>query len=153
MTEERWIFVIKTIKKPGVLNSVTGVFTSWGISLETALLNAMGPEGSSGTVILSFQCTRRKMEILARTVRRLSKVHDLKSYPYLTHDLRMASTCKVRSGYRAAENDRVEVEYLRRTDDMQRIYITGTVADVDAYLKPMIENKEVLELANTILAV
>lgn len=153
MTEERWIFVIKTIKKPGVLNSVTGVFTSWGISLEMALLNAMGPEGSRGTVILTFKCTHRKMEILARNVRRLSKVHDLKSYPYLTHELRMVSTCKVPSDYQAVENDRVEVEYLRRTDAVRRMYISGTVADVDAYLKPMIENKDVLELVNTILAV
>lgn len=153
MTEERWIFVIKTIKKPGVLNSVTGVFSSWGISLETAMLNAMGPEGSSGTVILSFVSTQRKMEILARTVRRLSKVLELKSYPYHTHELRMVSTCKVPGDLRAEENENVEVEYLRRRGDVQLIYISGTVADVDAYLKPMIERKEVLDMVNTILAV
>ena len=60
MAEQRWIFVIKIIRKPGVLNAVTGVFSSWGISLETAMLNAMGPEGSEGIVILSFACSHRK---------------------------------------------------------------------------------------------
>lgn len=153
MAEQRWIFVIKTIKKPGVLNSVTGVFSSWGISLETAMLNAMGPEGSNGTVILSFASTHRKMEILERTVRRLSKVMDLKSYPYETHELRMIAACNVPIDYQAEENENVEVEYLRRRGDVQLIYISGTVADVDAYLKPMIEKKEVLELENTILTV
>jgi hypothetical protein len=153
MTEERWIFVIDTIKKPGLLNSVTGVFTSWGISLETTMLNALGPEGSNGKVILSFACTRRKMQILKRTVSRLSKVIALKSYPYETHELRMIAACHVPLDCKAEENENVEVEYLKRRGDKQVIYITGTVADVDAYLKPMMERKEILELVNTILTV
>ena len=109
MTEARWIFVIDIIKKPGVLNSVTGVFTNWGINLETTMLNDLGQEGSNGKLILSFACTRRKMQILERTVSRLSKVVALQSYPYETHELRMIAACQVPLGYKAEENDTVEI--------------------------------------------
>lgn len=153
MTEARWIFVIDITKKPGVLNAVTGVFTNWGINLETTMLNDLGPEGSNGKLILSFACTRRKMQILERTVSRLSKVVALQSYPYETHDLRMIAACHVPLDYKAEENKNVEIEYLKRRGDKQVIYITGTVADVDAYLKPMMQRKEILELLITILTV
>jgi len=153
MTEARWIFVIDVINKPGVLNSVTGVFASWGISLETTMLNDLGPEGSNGKLIFSFACTRRKMQILERTVSRFSKVVTLQSYPYETHDLRMIAACQVPLDYKAEENENVEIEYLKRRGDKQVIYISGTVADVDAYLKPMLERKEILELLITILTV
>lgn len=153
MTEARWIFVIDVINKPGVLNAVTGVFASWGISLETTMLNDLGPEGSNGKLILSFACTHRKMQILERTVSRFSKVVTLQSYPYETHELRMIAACQVPLDYKAEENENVEIEYLKRRGDKQVIYITGTVADVDAYLKPMLERKEILELLITILTV
>ena len=141
------------IKKPGVLNAVTGVFTSWGINLETTMLNDLGPDGSNGKLILSFACTRRKMQILERTVSRLSKVVALQSYPYETQDLRLIAACQVPLDYKAEENDTVEIEYLKRRDEKQVIYITGTVADVDAYLKPMLERKEIYELLIAILTV
>lgn len=153
MTEARWIFVIDIIKKPGVLNAVTGVFTNWGINLETTMLNDLGPEGSNGKLILSFASTRRKMQIIERTVSRLSKVVALQSYPYETHDLRMIAACHVPLDYRAEENENIEIEYLKRRGDKQVIYISGTVADVDAYLKPMLQRKEILELLITILTV
>jgi acetolactate synthase small subunit len=153
MTEARWIFVLDIIKKPGVLNAVTGVFTSWGINLETTMLNDLGPEGSNGKLILSFACTHRKMQILERTVSRLSKVVTLQSYPYETHELRMIAACHVPLEYKAEVNETVEIEYLKRRGDKQVIYITGTVADVDAYLQPMLQRKEILELLITILTV
>lgn len=153
MSEARWIFVIDIIKKPGVLNAVTGVFTSWGINLETTMLNDLGPEGSNGKLILSFACTRRKMQILERTVSRLSKVVALQSYPYETQDLRLIAACQVPLDYKAQEDDTIEIEYLKRRGDKQVIYITGTVADVDAYLKPMLERKEIFELLIAILTV
>ena len=153
MTDARWIFVIDILKKPGVLNSVTGVFTNWGTNLETTMLNDLGPEGSNGKLILSFACSRRKMQILERTVSRLSRVVALQSYPYETHELRMIAACHVPLGYKAEEKQNVDIEYLEKRDDKQVIYITGTVADVDAYLKPMMERKEILELLITILTV
>jgi hypothetical protein len=55
--------------------------------------------------------------------------------------------------YKAEENDAIEIEYLKRRGDKQVIYITGTVADVDAYLKPMLQRKEILDLLITILTV
>ena len=153
MTETRWIFVLDIIKKPGVLNAVTGVFTSWGINLETTMLNDLGPEGSNGKLILSFACTHRKMQILERTVSRLSRVVALQSYPYKTHELRMIAACHVPLEYKAEENETVEIEYLKRRGDKQVIYISGTVADVDTYLQPMLQRKEILELLITILTV
>jgi hypothetical protein len=136
-----------------VLNAVTGVFTSWGINLETTMLNDLGPEGSNGKLILSFACTHRKMQILERTVSRLSRVVALQSYPYKTHELRMIAACHVPLEYKAEENETVEIEYLKRRGDKQVIYISGTVADVDTYLQPMLQRKEILELLITILTV
>lgn len=151
MTEQRWIFVIKITHKPGVLNSVTGVFSSWGISLETAMLNAMKPEGSDGIIILSFACSQRKMEILERTVSRLSRVKEVDSYPYETVNLRMIATCTADTDYQHEKTTTVEINELIRKDNSKIIYVSGTVKDVDAYIAPMLEKKEITDLVRTIL--
>ncbi len=151
MAEQRWIFVIKIIRKPGVLNAVTGVFSNWGISLETAMLNAMGPEGSDGIVILSFACSHRKMEIMERTVSRLARVNELTSYPYETTDLRMIAACTVDVNYQHAKTSTVEIEEFIRKDNSKILYVSGTVKDVDAYIAPMLKRKELIDLIRTIL--
>lgn len=151
MTEQRWIFVIKIIRKPGVLNAVTGVFSNWGISLETAMLNAMGTEGSDGIVILSFACSHRKMEIMQRTVSRLARVNGLTSYPYETADLRMIAACTVDVDYLYENSSTVEIEELIKKDNSKILYVSGTVKDVDAYISPMLEKKELIDLIRTIL--
>ena len=149
MTEQRWIFVIKIIRKPGVLNAVTGVFSSWGISLETAMLSAMGSEGSDSIVILSFACNHRKMEIMERTVSRLARVKELNSYPYETTDLRMIAACTV--DYQYEKSKTVEIEEYIRKDNSKILYVSGTVKDVDAFISPMLEKKELIDLIRTIL--
>lgn len=151
MTEQRWIFVIRIIRKPGVLNSVTGVFSSWGISLETAMLNARGPEGSDGIIILSFSASPRKKEILERTVSRLSRVNGLTSYPYETSELRMIAACTVAASFQAEENGTVEIETHLRKDDTKILYISGTVKDVDTCIAPLLARKEIIDLVRTIL--
>ena len=151
MAEKRWIFVIKIIRKPGVLNAVTGVFSNWGISLETAMLNAMGAEGTDGIVILSFACSQRKMEIMERTVSRLARVNELTSYPYETTSLRMIAACTVNAEYQYKKTSKVEIEELTRKDNNKILYVSGTVKDVDAYITPMLDNKELLDLIRTIL--
>lgn len=151
MAEKRWIFVIKIIRKPGVLNAVTGVFSNWGISLETAMLNAMGAEGTDGIVILSFACSQRKMEIMERTVSRLARVNELTSYPYETTSLRMIAACTVSAEYQYKKTSKVEIEELTRKDNNKILYVSGTVKEVDAYITPMLDNKELLDLIRTIL--
>lgn len=151
MAEQRWIFVIKIIRKPGVLNAVTGVFSSWGISLETAMLSAMGSEGSDSIVILSFACNQRKMEIMERTVSRLARVKELNSYPYETTDLRMIAACTVDADYQYEKSKTVEIEEYIRKDNSKILYVSGTVKDVDAFISPMLEKKELIDLIRTIL--
>jgi acetolactate synthase small subunit len=153
MNEQRWIFVIKIIHKPGVLNAVTGVFSSWGISLETAMLNAMGSEGSDSIVILSFACNQRKMEIMERTVSRLSCVKELNSYPYETTDLRMIAACTVDANYKYEKSNTIEIEEYIRKDNSKILYVSGTVKDVDAFISPMLEKKEMIDLIRTILTI
>lgn len=151
MTEQRWIFVIKIHRQPGVLNAVTGVFTNWGIGLQTAMLNERGTEGADGIVILSFQSSPRKKAILERTVSRLSRVTDIKSYPYETNDLRMIAACTVDINYQYEKTDNVEIEELNTTADRKLLYVSGTVKEVDHYISPMLEKKELLDLVKTIL--
>ena len=151
MTEQRWIFVIKIIHRPGVLNAVTGVFSSWGISLETAMLNSMVQEGSDSTVILSFASSRRKMEIMERTVSRLACVKELTSYPYDTTELRMIAACTVEADYQYKKTKTVVIEEHMRKDNSKIFYVSGTVKDVDAYIAPMLERKELIDLIRTIL--
>lgn len=151
MVEKRWIFVIKILRKPGVLNSVTGVFSNWGISLETAMLDAVGPKESDGIVILSFICNHRKMEILERTVIRLARVHGVTSYPYETTSLRMIATCTVSAEYQYKDSNSVEIEEFIRKDNSKILYVSGTVKDVDAYISPLLERKELIDLIRTIL--
>ena len=151
MNKQRWIFVITIIRKPGVLNSISGVFASWGISLEIAMLNAGDTEGSDGIVILSFACSKRKREILERNIGRLSRVSQLKSYPYETEELRMIAACTVKNTCVLKEGDNISIEQHPRKDEARLVYLSGTVRDVDAYLSPMVSGKEIIEMVRTIL--
>lgn len=151
MQQQRWIFVIKIIRKPGVLNSISGVFANWGVSLEIAMLNAGGTEGSDGIVILSFASNQRKRAIMERNISRLSRVSDLKSYPYETEELRMIAACTVDSTCLLKEDDRIEIEEHPRKDETRLVYLSGTVKDVDAYITPMVKRQEIKELVRTIL--
>lgn len=151
MTEQRWIFVIKIIHKPGVLNAVTGVFSSWGISLETAMLNAIGAEDKDGIVILSFTSSRRKMEIMERTLGRLARVKTLTSYSYNTTELRMIAACTVDADYQVEKANTVNIEEFPRKENNKIIYVSGSVKDVDEYIAPILERKEMVDLIRTIL--
>ena len=150
MTEQRWIFVIRVIHKVGVLNAVTGVFSSWGISLQTAMLNTMGPMGSN-IIILSFSCSHRKKEIMERTVKRLACVNGLTAYPYETNDLRMIAAFTVSENHRHNENKSVRIEEHIREDNSKTLYVSGTVMAVDTYITPMLKNEELQDLIRTIL--
>lgn len=151
MQAQRWIFVIKIIRKPGVLNSISGVFANWGISLEIAMLNAGGTEGSDGIVILSFASNQRKRAILERNISRLSRVSELKSYRYETDELRMIAACIVDQSCVMKEDEQIEIEEHLRKDHSKLVYLSGTVRDVDAYITPMIKIQEIKELVRTIL--
>ncbi|MDH5184896.1 MAG: hypothetical protein OEX12_13520 [Gammaproteobacteria bacterium] len=151
MTKQRWIFVIKIIRKPGVLNSISGVFANWGISLEIAMLNAGDAEGSDGIVILSFSCSPRKRLVLERNVSRLSRIKELYSYPYETEELRMIAACTVNKSCVLKTDEHIAIEEHTRKDDSKLVYLTGTVKDVDAYIIPMQKRKEINEMVRTIL--
>ena len=151
MSEQRWIFVIKIIRKPGVLNAISGVFANWGISLEIAMLNAGGSEGSDGIVILSFACSVRKCAILERNIQRLSRVRELRSYPYETDKLRMIAACTVAPGCVMPLDEKIEIEEHMRKDNSKMVYLSGTVKDVDVYLRPLLANKSIIDMVRTIL--
>ena len=151
MNSQRWIFVIKSVRKPGVMKSITGVFADWGVSLETAMLNAGDTEGSDGIVILSFGSNLRKREILERNIRRLSRVNELRSYPYETEKLRMIAACTVDEICVLEEDKKIDIEVHARKDHSKQVYLSGTVKDVDAYITPMIKRKDIREMVRTIL--
>lgn len=151
MLRQRWIFVIKIVRKPGVLNAISGVFADWGVSLEIAMLNGGDEEGSAGIVILSFSSNERKRAIMERNVSRLSRVNELQSYPYETEALRMIAACMVDKSCELSEDNLIDIEVHPRKNDSKLVYLSGTVKDVDAYLAPMSKRKEINEMVRTIL--
>jgi acetolactate synthase small subunit len=138
--KKRWLFRARVVDRAGALTSITSVFSSRGISLDTvAGHGAEHAATGEGTVLVSFRSTEREKNVMRRLVERLSKVHSVEEHPYLAEHLRKSALLRVAPGLEPADvighNTTLTCELVDEDSRGKLYFIAGSPAQVD----PVIE--------------
>ena len=66
MANQRWVFVVRALDKPGTLTATAVVFSNRGVSLESILASGIAPTTlEEGRLILIFRATPEKKRVAA----------------------------------------------------------------------------------------
>jgi acetolactate synthase small subunit len=155
MPEQRWVFVVKCVDRPGVLTAAASVFSNRGVSLEAILSSGIAATSiETGRLILSFRATDRKKEMLLRALGRLSSVLQVDHYLYDDPALRSIALAKV-SSPTAIEfsSDRVQVEKISETAEGSLLLLTGDPVAVESVLKTLRQQSLLLDLVTAAIAI
>lgn len=80
-----WLFVIKTLDRPGAIVSVTSVFSGRGLQIDgfAAFGNNLCAEGnSSGHLVIHFQSSKSRKNMMFKLVNRLETVNCVAEYSF-----------------------------------------------------------------------
>ena len=155
MPEQRWVFVVKCLDRPGVLTAAASVFSNRGVSLEAILSSGMAATLiETGRLILSFRATDRKKEMLLRALGRLSSVLQVDHYLYDDPALQSIALAKVSSpaaiGFSA---DLVQVETISETAEGTLLLLTGNPVAVEGVLQTLRQQSLLLDLVTAAIAI
>jgi acetolactate synthase small subunit len=152
---ERWVFVVKAQDKSGALTSAASVFSNRGVSLEAILGSGISSMTSKdGRLILSFQATERKKEMLLRAMERLSKVLQVHAYPYDAPQIRAIAIAKVSSlAGLDLETQPVQTETISQTADSLTLMLSGSTFAVEAVIEQLRQRQALLDVVMSAIAI
>lgn len=150
----RWLFVVKTLDKPGALTAVASVFSNRGVSLQMILGSTLSAqqEGTS-TLFFCFEASETKMEILQRAVARLSKVLSVQSYSYASPQLRAAALARVPRTSGTLPEEGVEILRIAATEEEETLLMFGSPFQVERWLATLRESCPLPEVTFVVLPV
>lgn len=133
MAEQRWVFVVRALDKPGTLTAVAAVFSNRGVSLESILGSGIAMTTiENGRLILRFSATEARQILLRRALERLSSVTRVKVYPYEDDRLRAIAVAKLSPEASLARLPvAVEHEAIAQSDRHQIVLFSGKTTAVD----------------------
>jgi len=132
MANQRWVFVVRALDKPGTLTATAVVFSNRGVSLESILASGIAPTTlEEGRLILIFRATPEKKELLHRTLERLSIIFRVDVYPYDDDRLRAIAVAKLHQEMAIAPNDHYSVEQIAQTASGHIVMLTGPPSIVE----------------------
>ncbi|HEY9643806.1 MAG TPA: hypothetical protein V6C57_25170 [Coleofasciculaceae cyanobacterium] len=148
MSEQRWVFVVKALDRPGSLTAVASVFSNRGISLEAILGSGIAATTlEEGRLILSFRATERKKEMLLSALERLSSVLQVTGYPYDDPRLRAIAIAKVSSLQDILfDPEAIQVETIATSPDGLRLLLTGSTLAVEQVIHRLRQEAVLLDL-------
>jgi acetolactate synthase small subunit len=153
MVEHRWVFVVKVLDKPGTVTAAASVFSNRGVSLEAILGSGINPHTSEDArLVLSFQASERKKDMLMRALQRLSKVAGVDAYRYNDPQLRAIAIAKV-SSLENVELTEVQTEAIAQTPNNQTFLLTGSTTAIDQLLDQLRQNQALLDVVLTAIAI
>ncbi|MEO0532906.1 MAG: hypothetical protein AAF215_03465 [Cyanobacteria bacterium P01_A01_bin.123] len=133
MAEQRWVFVVRALDKPGTLTAVAAVFSNRGVSLESILGSGIAMTTiENGRLILRFSATEAKQTLLRRALERLSSVSRVKVYPYEDERLRAIAVAKLTSGANLSElAATVDYDAIAQGETHKIVLFSGKTIAVD----------------------
>ncbi|NJK99119.1 MAG: ACT domain-containing protein [Spirulinaceae cyanobacterium RM2_2_10] len=154
MTEQRWVFVVRALDKPGTLAAAAAVFSQRGVSLESILGSGISSTGADGRLVFSLRATARKQALLQRVVGRLAAVSQVEVYAY--DDLRLRAIAVVRTAATtplpldAAE---ARLETISRTEQERILLLTGSTTAVESALGILREQGSLCDVVTAAIAI
>ena len=92
-------FVLTITDKPGVMELIAATFAQRGVSISTSQgTGGALSEGGNGKILLTFNATPAKKEVLRRALQRLSRVQSLVEYDADSPGLRKSALVRLAPG-------------------------------------------------------
>lgn len=155
MANQRWIFVVRALDRPGTLTAAAAVFSNRGVSLEGILGSGIAPNTvEDGRLIFSFRATEPKQALLKKALGRLSSVFQVDAYPYQDERLRAIAVAKVSQSVKLShDDDDYFVETIAQTECDRMVMLTGTPPAVDSAIAQFRDQGHLKDVVMTYIAV
>ena len=154
MANQRWVFVVQAVDKPGTLTAAAAVFSNRGVSLEGILGSGIAPmTAEGGRLVISFCATEHKQKLLRRALERLSGVFHVTVHTNDDERLRAIAVAKLGPDSAIASTANYRVETILQTDDERMVMLTGKPSEVDAALDYFRQQQQLLDVVTSYVAV
>lgn len=157
MDEQRWIFVVRSLDRPGALTSAASVFSNRGVSLEGILGSGIDSNTTQDArMLISFQATAAKKEVLRRALERLSAVVAVEAYPYAAANLRAIASTRVKNSalplLQQTVQDEVQFEIISTQGDETTVLLNGHTIAVEHLLSQLKDEQALVDVVMTAIA-
>ena len=155
MANQRWLFVVRALDRPGTLTAAAAVFSNRGVSLEGILGSGIAPNTvEDGRLIFSFRATEAKQALLKKALERLPSVFQVDAYSYEDERLRAIAVARLSQTVKLTnDDDGYFVETIGQTERDRIVMITGTPIAVDNAMAQFREQGQLKDVVMTHIAV
>ena len=159
MENERWVFVVRVLDKPGTLTAAAAVFSNRGISLGGILGSGIGsPAIGDGRLIFSFQATAQKQALLYRALERLPSVFQVDAYAYDDERLRAIAIAKLALNSQTGpailnDDDGFSIETMTQTATERMVMLNGTPPVVEGAIAQFRQQHQLNDVVMSYIAV
>ncbi|MEM8810283.1 MAG: hypothetical protein AAGF01_30065 [Cyanobacteria bacterium P01_G01_bin.38] len=133
MVNQRWIFVIRALDKPGTLTAAASVFSNRGVSLEGLLGSGIASiTVNDARLLLSFRATEQKQAMLKRALERLAVIFKVDVYAYDDKRLRAIAVAKLTPDADVeSDSGSLYVETIDQSETSSLLLLSGGTAEVE----------------------
>ncbi len=154
MANQRWVFVVQALDKPGTLTAAAAVFSNRGVSLEGILGSGIAPmTAEGGRLVISFCATEHKQKLLRRALERLSSIFHVAVYTNDDERLRAIAVAKLGPHTAIKPIADYQIETILQTDTERVVMLTGLPTDVDAALDYFRQQQQLLDVVTSYITV
>jgi acetolactate synthase small subunit len=137
-----WVFRAHVVDRAGALTSIASSFSNEGINIETVV--GHGTEEYAhieGSVLITFTGSEKERDIMARKIKRLSKVIGLEEHSYDSKKLRKSVLIKTDRRLKpvevAGEESFLTCELVISDADSCTYFLAGAPSELDPVLKKL----------------
>ncbi|NER82084.1 MAG: hypothetical protein F6K42_21495 [Leptolyngbya sp. SIO1D8] len=154
MADQRWVFVVQALNRPGTLTAAAAVFSNRGVSLEGILGSGIAPTTvEDGRLIFSFRATEHKQKLLQRALERLSSIFHVAVYTDEDERLRAIAVAKLGIDTPMVPDENYFLETISQTDTERMVMLTGTPLAVEAALAQFRQQNQLADVVMSYIAV
>ncbi|MGB3295176.1 MAG: hypothetical protein WBB01_19505 [Phormidesmis sp.] len=152
---QRWVFVVRVLDKPGTLTAAAAVFSNRGISLEGILGSGIGATAiEDGRLILNFQATAPKQDLLRRALERLPDVFRVDAYAYDDERLRAIAIAKLTPTTKTLnDDDSYAIETVAQTKTERVVMLNGTPPAVESAIAQFRQQNQLKDVVMSYIAI
>jgi acetolactate synthase small subunit len=139
-TRQHWVFRSHVVDRAGALTSIASAFSNEGINIDTVV--GHGTEKYAhieGSVLITFSCSEKEKNIMARKIERLSKVIKLEEHSYNSKTLRKSVLIRTERRLKpmevAGEDAFITCELVKSDSKSCTYFLAGAPNQIDPVLK------------------
>ena len=155
MANQRWVFVVQSLNKPGTLTAAAAVFSNRGVSLEGVLGSGIDSTTvDGGRILFCFRATEPKQAMLKRAIERLSSIFQVDAYAYEDERLRVIAVAKLTPEARVGnDSEELYVETISRDSAASLLLLSGRATAVEAAIADFREQQQLQDVVISAITV